>query len=199
MDVLRFECPHEKDGYDYRLTVSTATIEYAWERFERRVKGRAVSYCEYRSFREGKLSLLCPWESTKGVQELNPEVLQTEWKEKHPVLFETCEYQFAVEFNHLYDTADVKHLPKVKHRLKAVGEGFKFYVNSSHSGILVGSINFLNSPGKFSFAFEYRDEENHITNEQIEMYVASPKLDTKNDLQQITALINQEYENYVFD
>ena len=31
------------------------------------------------------------------------------------------------------------------------------------------------------------------------MYVASPKLDTKNDLRQITALINQEYENYVFD
>lgn len=199
MDVLRFECPHEKDGYDYRLTVSTATIEYAWERFERRVKGRIVSYCEYSSLREGKLSLLCPWESTKGLQELNPEVLQTEWKEKHPVLFETCEYQFAVEFNHLYDTADVKHLPKVKHRLKAVGEGFKFYVNSNHSGILVGSINFLNSPGKFSFAFEYRDEENHIINEQIEMYVASPKLDTKNDLQQITALINLEYENYVFD
>ena len=31
------------------------------------------------------------------------------------------------------------------------------------------------------------------------MYVASPKLDTKNDLKQIMALINQEYENYVYD
>lgn len=29
--------------------------------------------------------------------------------------------------------------------------------------------------------------------------MASPKLDTKNDLQQIMALVNQEYENYVFD
>ena len=199
MDVLRFECPHESGNYDFRLTVSTATIEYAWERFERRVKDRSLSYCEYKSLREGKLSLLYPRKLADGLQEQNPEVLQTEWREKHPVLFETCEYQFAVEFNHLYDTSYGKLQPKVKHRLKSVGEGFKFYPYGRHSGILVGSIDFLNSPGKFSFAFEYRDEDNHVATEQIEMYVASPKLDTKNDLRQITELINQEYENYVFD
>lgn len=199
MDVLRFECPHETGNYDFRLTISTATIEYAWERFERRVKDRSLSYCEYRSLREGKLSLLYPKKWADGLQEQNPEVFQTEWREKHPVLFETCEYQFAVEFNHLYDTSNTKFQPKVKHRLKSLGEGFKFYPNGKHSGILVGSIDFLNSPGKFSFAFEYRNEENHVTTEQLEMYVASPKLDTKSDLQQITALINQEYENYVFD
>ena len=78
-------------------------------------------------------------------------------KTTHPVLFETCEYQFAVEFNHLYDTSNGKLQPKVKHRLKSVGEGFKFYPYGRHSGILVGSIDFLNSPGKFSFAFEYFD------------------------------------------
>ena len=193
MDVLRFECP------DYRLTVSTATIEYAWERFERRVKTDALSYCDYRASREGTLSLVDPKELTKGVQELNPEVGQTEWKERHPVLFETCEYQFAVEFHHLHDTADEKHRPRVRHRMKAVGENFKFYPNGRHSGILVGSIDFLNSPGKFAFAFEYRDEQDCIQSGQMEMYVASPKLDTKNDLRQITALINQEYENYVCD
>lgn len=193
MDVLRFECP------DYRLTVSTATIEFAWERFERRVKTDALSYCDYKSSREGALSLVNPKEQTKGLQELNPEVKQTEWKERHPVLFETCEYQFAVEFQHLHDTADEKHLPRVRHRLKAVGENFKFYPNGKHSGILVGSIDFLNSPGKFAFAFEYRDEQDCIQSGQMELYVASPKLDTKNDLRQITALINQEYENYVFD
>lgn len=193
MDVLRFECP------DYRLTVSTATIEYAWERFERRVKSDALSYCDYRASREGALSLVNPKELTKGVQELNPEVGQTEWKEHHPVLFETCEYQFAVEFHNLHDTADEKHRPRVRHRMKAVGENFKFYPNGRHSGILVGSIDFLNSPGKFAFAFEYRDEQDSIQSGQMELYVASPKLDTKNDLRQITALINQEYENYVFD
>lgn len=193
MDVLRFECP------DYRLTVSTATIEYAWERFERRVKTDALGYCDYRSSREGRLSLVDPKELTKGVQQLNPEVGQTEWKEHHPVLFETSEYQFAVEFQHLHDTSDEKHRPRVRHRMKAVGENFKFYPNGMHSGILVGSIDFLNSPGKFNFAFEYRDEQDSIQSGQMELYVASPKLDTKNDLRQITALINQEYENYVFD
>ena len=199
MDVLSLACPHKSGDLEFRLTISTATIEYAWERFERRVKNRSKSYCEYRSVREGKLSLLYPWKTSEGLHEQNPDVLQTEWLEKHPVLFETCEYQFAIEFYHLHDTSYGKHLPKVKHRLKSVGEGFKFYPNGNHSGILVGSIDFLNSPGKFCFSFEYRDEENHVANEQIEMYVASPKLDTKNDLQQITALINQEYENYVFD
>ena len=193
MDVLRFECP------DYRLTVSTATIEYAWERFERRVKTDALGYCDYRSSREGTLSLVDPKELAKGVQELNPEVRQTEWKERHPVLFETCEYQFAVEFQHLHDTADEKHRPRVRHRMKTVGENFKFYPNGKHSGILVGAIDFLNSPGKFAFAFEYRDEQDSIQSGLMELYVASPKLDTKNDLRQITALINQEYENYVFD
>ena len=193
MDVLRFECP------DYRLMVSTATIEYAWERFERRVKTDALSYCDYWSSREGTLSLVDPKELTKGVQELNPEVRQTEWKERHPVLFETCEYQFAVEFQHLHDTADEKHRPRVRHRMKTVGENFKFYPNGKHSGILVGTIDFLNSPGKFAFAFEYRDEQDSLQSGLMEMYVASPKLDTKNDLRQITALINQEYENYVFD
>ena len=83
--------------------------------------------------------------------------------------------------------------------MKAVGENFKFYPNGKHSGILVGSIDFLNSLGKFAFAFEYRDEQDSIQSGQMELYVASPKLDTKNDLRQITALINQEYENYVFD
>ena len=193
MDVLRFECP------DYSLTVSTATIEYAWERFERRVKTDALSYCDYRSSREGTLSLVDPKELAKGVQELNPEVVQTEWKERHPVLFETCEYQFAVEFKHLHDTADEKHRPRVHHRMKTVGENFKFYRNGKHSGILVGAIDFLNSPGKFAFAFEYRDEQDSVQSGLMELYVASPKLDTKNDLRQITALINQEYENYVFD
>lgn len=193
MDVLRFECP------DYRLTVSTATIEYAWERFERRVKTDALGYCDYRSSREGTLSLVDPKELAKGVQELNPEVVQTEWKERHPVLFETCEYQFAVEFQHLHDTADEKHRPRVRHRMKTVGENFKFYPNGKHSGILVGAIDFLNSLGKFAFAFEYRDEQDSLQSGLMELYVASPKLDTKNDLRQITALINQEYENYVFD
>ena len=112
MDVLRFECS------EYRLTISTADVSYAWERFERRVKDEAMSYCNYKSSCEGTLSLLNPRELSRGLQKLNPEVPQTEWKEKHPVLFETCEYQFAVEFNNLHNTSDEKHRPKVRHKLK---------------------------------------------------------------------------------
>lgn len=32
MDVLKFECS------DYQITVSTASVNYAWDRFVRRVK-----------------------------------------------------------------------------------------------------------------------------------------------------------------
>lgn len=63
----------------------------------------------------------------------------------------------------------------------------------------MGDIDFLNSPGKFSFAFDYWDTDGLLHHEKMELYVASPKLDTKNDLQQIMALINQEYENYIYD
>ena len=97
------------------------------------------------------------------------------------------------------DASTEKHAPRVRHHLKGVGENFKYYPNGDNSGILVGDIDFLNSPGKFSFAFDYWDVEEVLHHEQMELYVASPKLDTKNDLQQIMALVNQEYENYVFD
>lgn len=193
MDVLRFE------NSEYRLTVSTATIGYAWERFERRVKDAAPRYCDYRSSSEGRLSLYFPYGEYAGMRTLNEEVGLSEWRERHPVVFETCEYQFAVEFRSIFSTEDTRHLPRVHHQIKTVGESFKFYPSGQHTGILVGSIDFLNSPGKFSFMFEYRDENDMPVRQSFELYVASPKLDTKNDLQKITSLINQEYENYVFD
>lgn len=199
MDVLRFECLTERGDIDYIVTISTASIEYSWLRFERRVKEISLSYCDYKSSREGTLSLFNPKVPNMGLQVLNPEVRQTEWREKHPVLFETCEYQFAVEFKNLLDTSEDKYRPKVRHKIKSIGENFKFYPTGRNSGILVGSIDFLNSPGKFAFEFEYRNKDNGIVKQQMELYVASPKLDTKNDLKQITSLINQEYENYVFD
>ena len=194
MDVLVFECA------DYKMIVSTASIEYAWGRFERRVKDEALTYCDYMSSREGTLFLCNPKDGDKSLLPQNDkEVERSEWKQIWPVLFETCEYQFAVEFNDLWVVSDVKRLPKVRHQLKGVGENFKFYPNGEHKGLLVGSIDFLNSPGKFAFTFEYRNGKEEICQGRLEMYVASPKLDTKNDLQKITALINQEYENYVFD
>ena len=194
MDVLIFECA------DYKITVSAASIEYAWDRFERRVKDDAQTYCDYASNKNGTLYLCNQKGDGKSLLPLNDiEVERSEWKQLWPVLFETCEYQFAVEFNDLWDVSDAKRLPRVRHQLKGVGENFKFYPNGEHKGLLVGSIDFLNSPGKFAFAFEYRNGKEEICQGKLEMYVASPKLDTKNDLQKILALINQEYENYVFD
>lgn len=193
MDVAVFDCK------DYLLTISTATIDYAWQRFSRRVPDMAKKYCAYQSSRDGKLSLYFPFEDQPKMTCLNPEVERREWPFVHPVIFETNEYQFAVEFRHLQNTESDRHKPRVLHQLKSVGEGFKFYKTGTHTGILVGSIDFMNSPGKFKFSFEYRNEEGELKKDSFEMYVASPKLDTKNDLYQIISLINEEYENYVFD
>ena len=193
MDVLKFE------SKDYRLTISTSSIEYAWERFERRVKDAAQTYCDYKSSCEGELFLYVPYNKNCKMQSLNCESKREEWPLQHPVVFETCKYQFAVELFNLHNTSEVKLLPKVHHQIKNVGDGFKFYPSGSNSGILVGSIDFLNSPGKFNFTFEYRDNNQAQIKQSFELYVASPKLDTKNDLREIITLINEEYENYVFD
>jgi len=194
MDVLVFECS------DYKITISTPTIEYAWNRFVRRVKDAAQTYCAYISTREGTLKLYQPDEAFKRLVAQNDEAVELkEWPQLWPVLFETCKYQFAVEFFHLQGTSNDNLCPRVRHQLKGVADNFKFYPNGQHSGILVGDIDFLNSPGKFSFAFDYRNMDGMLLHDSLEVYVASPKLDTKNDLQQITALINQEYENYVFE
>lgn len=194
MDVLKFECP------DYLITVSTASVNYAWDRFVRRVRSAAQTYCAYSSSRKGTLKLR---DLPAGKNELvaqNDEIVPcAEWPQLWPVLFETCKYQFAVEFKQGLDISIEKQYPHVRHQLKSIGENFKFYSSSSDSGILVGDIDFLNSPGKFSFAFDYWDADGHLHHEKMELYVASPKLDTKNDLQQIMALINQEYENYIYD
>lgn len=193
MDVLVFECN------DYKLTISTSSIEYAWERFARRVKDAAQTYCDYRSSNEGKLSLYFPFGEKQEIMPVSNDAVCTEWKELHPVLFETCEYQFAVEFNDIYNTSQERMQPCVRHRIKGVGEAFKFYESGQNKGILVGTIDFLNSPGKFNFSFEYRAKDGAKVVQSMELYVASPKLDTKNDLNEIITLINEEYENYVFD
>lgn len=194
MDVLKFECS------DYQITVSTASVNYAWDRFVRRVKNAAATYCAYSSSHNGTLLLSELATENKNLVAQNDEIVPCdEWPQLWPVLFETCKYQFAVEFKQGLDISVEKHYPHVRHQLKCIGENFKFYPSSTNSGILVGDIDFLNSPGMFSFAFDYWDSEVFLHHENLKMYVASPKLDTKNDLKQIMALINQEYENYVYD
>lgn len=193
MDVAVFTCE------EYRLTVSTASIIDAWDRFKCRVDSRAMTYCDYKSSRDGELQLYCINERKSGLVPFAPSDGANEWHGKQPVLFETCEYQFAVEFGKLEDSDNERKRPKIRHRLKAVCDSFKFYRSGKHSGILVGTIDFMNSPGNFSFQFEYTDINGIHHDDHLDFYVASPKLDTKNDLPKITKMINEEYENYVFE
>ena len=191
MEVLRLH------NEQYTITISTAENGLAWERFERRVGKEALRYCDYASAAVSKLSL-CQPDANFVLQDAGEGL--KEWKEKHPVLFETGEYQFAVEFHHSLTLSDnEKRNPHVRHSLRSIVESFKFYRSGDDCGFLVGTIDFLNSPGKFRFAFEYYNKDGQLCEQWLELYVASPKLDTKNDLQKITALINREYENYVFD
>ena len=89
MDVLKFVCP------DYQVTISTASIDYAWDRFVRRVKNDALTYCEYSSRREGTLWLRNQKAEKKELVVQNDEdVPRTEWPQLWPVLFETYNYQF---------------------------------------------------------------------------------------------------------
>lgn len=193
MDVLRFECEH------YKITISTNDVLYSWERFKRRVDVKsAMTYSDYKSSREGRLYLFDTESEGATLKSIGQET-KSSWLMEPPVLFETNKYQFAIEFYSLANEEKIRVLPRLRHQLKSVNNSFKFYPNGNNSGYLIGTIDFLNSPGKFKFSFEFKDINNTIQHDYLELYVASPKLDTKNDLRSISQLINQEYENYVYD
>lgn len=188
MEVLRLETK------DYSISVKTADIVSPWTRFKRRVLDEADVYCSYASNRAGKLSLY--FVATNKLAEVSS--IDKYWDMLPPVLFETCIYQFFVEFH------GIKSEPRVHHPLREIADGFSFYRGQNegsgcYSGILTGSVNFLNSPGTFVFSFDYVDRDGHRQKDSLSMDVVSPKLDTKKDLRSITHLINEEYENYVFE
>lgn len=193
MEVLKFICPDK-----FVVTISTATIKEEWIRFEKRVPESAYSYCDYKTSQPGILSLLNIVDGEEKFIVVDSSS-RKEWQQQPPVLFETCEYQFAIEFYNVFDTSDTHRFPKIRHQIRQLVESFQFYPNDKHGGILVGMINFLNSPGKFRFVFEYYDVNDIYQMDYLDIYVASPKLDTKRDLKLISGLINEEYENYVFD
>ena len=106
MDVLKFECP------DYLITVSTASVNCAWDRFVRRVRSAAQTYCAYSSSRKGTLKLRDLPEGKNELVAQNDEIVPCEeWSQLWPVLFETCKYQFAVEFKQGLDISIEKQYP----------------------------------------------------------------------------------------
>ena len=186
LEVLRIKTK------DYDVTLNTNEIRSAWNRFKKRTHEDALTYCDYKCSSEGDLYVL-------NVENGRLEKTET-WEAQRPVVFETRIYQFTIELKNLYGTE-----PKVIHQLKSVSDGFKFTPFDKNDkgkyskGILVGSIDFLNSPGRFHLGFEYMDGDGRLHDEFLEFDVVSPKLDTKNDLERINSLINEEYENYVFE
>ena len=185
VEVLRIECQ------DYKVSLNTNEIRSAWNRFRKRAKS-ATTYCDYKSSQEGTLQ----------VYNIDGGFLERvdSWEEQRPVVFETRIYQFTIEFDKLKGIE-----PKVVHQKKSVGDNFKFTPFDKQSdgsftkGILTGSIDFLNSPGRFRLGFVYYGSDERLHEEFVEFDVVSPKLDTKNNLESINKLINEEYENYVFE
>ena len=196
MQVLKF---HVKDRYVITVKTSGDTHDL-WNRFKGRViedndnQRTASTYCEYEASSEGRLYLLRYDQSNPNNECLSvTDVDAKDWKGLPPVMFETGGmYHFHIKLN------NIKGKARVIHPLKDVTDCFEYVDTGNHTGLLTGVVNFLNQPGTFVLRFEYTDREGRHHGESLTMEVVSPKLDTKHDLLEIKRLIEQEYENYVY-
>ncbi len=102
-----------------------------------------------------------------------------------PVFFET-RYFFRADF-----APSVKSV-RVVHPLAAIAESFD-YLN----GTLVGSLDFINTPGRFSLKLEIREGDS-VRYETIEWIVVSVKMDVVADYKAILAAIEKEQKNLVY-
>ena len=177
MEILVIKCD------DYNVTIKTRDITSPWKRFHNRVS-EAGTYCDYSTTHDdSELTLLKI--GNDGTARLKTCGRGREWQNLPPVMFETEVYHFFVEF-----TCPLLDTPSINHPKREIEECFDYY-----KGMLTGSINFLNNPGTFVFSFSYvKQDGRHIT-DSLSFEVVSPKLDTKEDLNNIKRLINAEYEN----
>lgn len=182
MEVLRFATEF------YTLSVQSSNPQISWKRFKSRMLDKANTYCEYTSSTLGVLSL-SDFKSEKATLVDSTELQK--WEEKHPVFFETNSYNFAINFH------NITGKPTIMHPNKAVADLFSYFP-ANDGGILTGSINFLNEPGKFtlSFIYDIPTQKNRI--DHFSFDVVSPKLDTKDDYKSIVETINKEYNELVF-
>lgn len=181
MEVLRYKLENT-----YLLQVSTTDISLSWYKFSVRVKS-PLEYCDYESNTEGELSLYDY--ATKDLQVVD----KTSWGKCRPVFFETNTYSFSIHFYHLKEGTK----PKIIHPDKRVEEMFN--VESVSGGwLLMGTINFLNEPGRFDLCLSYTTEDGNQHTDHLYFDVVSPKLDTKADLNTIITEIRQQYDDLVF-
>lgn len=178
MNVLTFT---HADG-NVSINIATRSIEHSLRRLKNRVgEQEAMHYCDYRTSAMGTLCLT-------GVSSLAE---GCEWKQLPPVLFETCEYNVTIHFQH------TEGQPHIIHANRDLAESFLWYP-ADGGGYLMASLNFLNEPGIFRLQYAYRQEGQAEQTGWIEFRVVSPKLDTKRDLMHMMRMINAEYENLVF-
>lgn len=172
----------------YTLSVQTSNPQKSWKRFASRMQDKALTYCDYISSVPGTLRLT-NFNSEKSEDENNAEALK--WEQKHPVFFETNVYNFAVEFK------EIKGKPTIMHPNKVVADLFSYFETKT-GGILTGSVNFINEPGKFTLSFNYNTTSQKNRIDHFTFDVVSPKLDTKDDYKSIVETINKEYNELVF-
>jgi len=172
----------------YTLSVQSSNSQQSWKRFLSRLLDKAFTYCDYSSSTIGSLSLF-DFMSEKLI--LVDSATNNEWKEKHPVFFETNSYNFAIEFH------NITGKPTIMHPNKVVADLFSYFP-ADKGGILTGSINFLNEPGKFTLSFNYDTPSQKNRIDHFTFDVVSPKLDTKDDYKSIVETINKEYNELVY-
>ena len=181
MEVLRYRIEDT-----YLLQVSTTDIGPSWYKFSARVNSPS-EYCDYESNTDGELSLY-----DYKVRDLKV-VDKTCWEKCHPVFFETNIYSFSIHFYHLKEGTK----PKIIHPDKRVEDMFN--VESISGGwLLMGTINFLNEPGRFDLCLSYTTADGRQHTDHLFFDVVSPKLDTKADLGTIITEIRQQYDDLVF-
>lgn len=197
MQVLKFK---EKNNRYVITVITSADTHDLWNRFKGRViedndnNRTASTYCEYESSSEGLLYLL-RYDLNNANNECisNSENESKVWKGFPPVMFETGGmYHFHIK---LYN---IKGNARFIHPLKDVTDCFEYVETGNYTGLLTGVVNFLNQPGTFVLRFDYTDKDGIHHDDNMSMEVVSPKLDTKHDLLEIKRLIEQEYENYVY-
>lgn len=183
MEVLKLETEF------YTLSVQTNNPMRSWKRFESRLADKARTYCDYASSVAGKLILS---DFLSEAATLTDDTESLKWVKKHPVFFETNTYNFALRFT------GIKGRPSIMHPNKAVADLFSWFPANNSGGILTGSINFLNEPGRFTLSFTYETPDQKNRTDHFSFDVVSPKLDTKEDYKSIVETINREYNELVY-
>lgn len=202
--VLQFDSADKRYGISIKTVGDTLGM---WTRFKGRIApstGRtADTYCNYTSSSEGMLQMWMERPESGRLAPKSEDELVTidaeegkvgkKWSHMNPVVFETGgKYHFLIKLN------DVRGNAHIVHSLKSVTDGFDYIKTGQNQGYISGVIDFLNQPGNFSLRFEYIDTNGKRRQEFLTFEVVSPKLDTKHDLKEITRLIDDEYENYVY-